>query len=124
MKKNILLFAFIMLLSSTCISIFANNPESDIIVLTENPDNPVRKSPHMPYIIDSMDNGVYSLTFMKAFDNAEIRIYQNGILIEQNSDSFEEGKTYTLDLQGYGKGEYTIEVYYSGNKIFSSSEEI
>ena len=124
MKKNILFFAFIMLLSSTCIRTFANNPESDIITLSGLPTPPVRKSPHMPYIIDSMDNGVCSLTFMKAFNNAEIRIYQNGILIDQNSGSFAEGETYTLDLQGYGKGEYTIEVYYSGNKIFSSSEEI
>lgn len=124
MKKNILFFTLMMLLSSTCISTLANNPDNNIITLTEDPDNPVRKSPHMPYIIDCMDNGVCSLTFMRAFDNAEIRIYQNGILIDQNSGSFEEGKTYTLDLQGYGQGEYTIEVYYGGNKIFSSSEEI
>ena len=124
MKKATLIFAMMMLLSSTCISTFANNPDNDIITLAGNPDNPVRKSPHMPYIIDSIDNGVCSLTFMRAFDNAEIRIYQNGILIDQNSGSFEEGETYTLDLQGYEKGEYTIEVYYSGNKIFSSSEEI
>lgn len=113
-----------MLLSSTCISTFANNPDNDIIILAGNPDNPVRKSPHMPYIIDSMDNGVCSLTFMRALDNAEIRIYQNGILIDQNTGCFNEGETYTLDLQKYGEGEYTIEVYYSGNKIFSSSEKI
>ena len=113
-----------MLLSSTCISTFANNPDNDIITLAGNPDNPVRKSPHMPYIIDSMDNGVCSLTFMRALDNAEIRIYQNGILIDQNTGCFNEGETYTLDLQKYGEGEYTIEVYYSGNKIFSSSEKI
>ncbi len=124
MKKNILLFAMMLLLCSTCISTFANNSDNDIITLTGNPDNPVRKSPHMPYIIDSMDNGVCSLTFMKAFDNAEIRIYQNGILIDQNTGCFNEGETYTLDLQKYGEGEYTIEVYYSGNKIFSSSEKI
>lgn len=37
---------------------------------------------------------------------------------------FAEGETYTLDLHGYGKGKYTIEVYCSGNKIFDSSEEI
>ena len=124
MKKNILFFAMMMLLSSTCISTFANNPDNDIITLAGNPDNPVRKSPHMPYIIDSMDNGVCSLTFMRALDNAEIRIYQNGILIDQNTGCFNEGETYTLDLQKYGEGEYTIEVYYSGNKIFSSSEKI
>ena len=124
MKKNILFFAMMLLLCSTCISTFANNPDNDIITLAGNPDNPVRKSPHMPYIIDSIDNGVCSLTFMRAFDNAEIRIYQNGILIDQNSGSFEEGETYTLDLQGYEKGEYTIEVDYSRNEIFSSSEEI
>ena len=106
MKKYILFFAIMMLLSSTCISTFANNPDNDIITLAGNPDNPVRKSPHMPYIIDSMDNGVCSLTFMRALDNAEIRIYQNGILIDQNSSSFTEGETYTLDLQGYGVGEY------------------
>ena len=124
MKKNILFFAMMMLLSSTCISTFANNPANDIITLAGSPDNPVRKSPHMPYIIDSMDNGVCSLTFMRALDNAEIRIYQNGILIDQNTGCFNEGETYTLDLQKYGEGEYTIEVYYSGNKIFSSSEKI
>jgi hypothetical protein len=124
MKKYILFFAIMMLLSSTCISTFANNPDNDIITLAGNPDNPVRKSPHMPYIIDSMDNGVCSLTFMRALDNAEIRIYQNGILIDQNTGCFNEGETYTLDLQKYGEGEYTIEVYYSGNKIFSSSEKI
>ena len=124
MKKNILFFTLMMLLSSTCISTLANNPDNNIITLTEDPDNPVRKSPHMPYIIDSMDNGVCSLTFMRALDNAEIRIYQNGILIDQNTGCFNEGETYTLDLQKYGEGEYTIEVYYSGNKIFSSSEKI
>ena len=113
-----------MLLSSTCISTLANNPDNNIITLTEDPDNPVRKSPHMPYIIDSMDNGVCSLTFMRAFDNAEIRVYQNGILIEQDSGFFAEGETYTLDLQGYGKGEYTIEVHYRNNKILSFFEEI
>ena len=113
-----------MLLSSTCISTLANNPDNNIITLTEDPDNPVRKSPHMSYIIDSMDNGVCSLTFLRAFNNAEIKVYQNGILIDQNYGSFEEGETYTLDLQGYGQGEYTIEVYYNGNKIFSSSEKI
>ena len=113
-----------MLLSSTCISTFANNPDNDIITLTGSPDNPVRKSPHMPYIIDRMNNGVCSLTFMRALDNAEIRIYQNGILIDQNSSSFTEGETYTLDLQGYGEGEYTIEVYCGGNIIFSSLEKI
>lgn len=112
-----------MLLSSTCISTFANNPDNDIITLAGNPDNPVRKSPHMPYIIDSMDNGVCSLTFMRAFDNAEIRVYQNGILIYQNFGSFKEGETCTIDLQGYGEGKYSIEDF-SGNKIFSSSEEI
>ena len=113
-----------MLLSSTCISTFANNPNNDPMPITGAPNIPIRKSPHMSYIIESMDNGVCSLTFMRAFDNAEIRIYQNGILIDQNSGSFEEGETYTLDLQGYGQGEYAIEVYCSGNKIFSSSEEI
>ena len=124
MKKNILFFAMMMLLSSTCISTFANNPNNDPMPITGTPNIPIRKSPHMSYIIDSMDNGVCSLTFLRAFNNAEIRIYQNGILIDQNSGSFAEGETYTLDLQGYGKGEYTIEVYYSGNKIFSSSEKI
>ena len=124
MKKNILFFAMMLLLCSTCISTFANNPDNDIITLAGNPDNPVRKSPHKPYIIDSMDNGVCSLTFMRAFDNAEIRVYQNGILIEQDSGFFAEGETYTLDLQGYGKGEYTIEVHYRNNKILSFFEEI
>ena len=124
MKKNILFFAMMMLLSSTCISTFANNPNNDPMPITGAPNIPIRKSPHMSYIIDSMDNGVCSLTFLRAFNNAEIKVYQNGFLIDQNSRSFKEGETYTLDLQGYGKGEYTIEVYYSGNIIFSSSEEI
>ena len=106
MKKNILFFAMMLLLSSTSISTFANNFDNDPMPITGVPNIPIRKSPHMPYIIDSMDNGVCSLTFIKAFDNAEIRIYQNGILIDQNSGSFAEGETYTLDLQGYGVGEY------------------
>ena len=113
-----------MLLSSTCISTSAKNPDNDPMPITGVPNIPIRKSPHMSYIIDSMDNGVCSLTFLRAFNNVEIRIYQNGILIDHNSGSFEEGETYTLDLQGYGKGEYTIEVYYNGNKIFSSLEKI
>ena len=46
------------------------------------------------------------MTFMRAFNYAEIRVYQDGILIDQNSGSFAEGETYTLDLQGYGVGEY------------------
>ena len=123
MKKNILFFAMMLLLCSTCISTFANNPDNDIITLTGKPDNPVRKSPHMSYLIDSMDNGVCSLTFLRAFNNAEIRIYQNGILIDQDSGSFAKGETCTIDLQGYGEGKYSIEDC-SGNKIFSSSEEI
>ena len=122
MKKNILFFAMMLLLCSTCISTFANN--FDYIPSTSEPRGPIRRAPHMPYIIDSMDNGVCSLTFLRAFNNAEIKVYQNGFLIDQNSRSFKEGETYTLDLQGYGKGAYTIEVYYSGNKIFSSSEEL
>ena len=112
----------IMLLSSTCISAFASN--LDYIPSTSEPRGPIRTAPHMPYIIDRMNNGVCSLTFMRALDNAEIRIYQNGILIDQNSSSFTEGQTYTLDLQGYGEGEYTIEVYCGGNIIFSSLEKI
>lgn len=120
MKKNIFFFALMMLLSSTYICTFANNPESDITI----PMPPVRKSPHMSYIIDNMYNGICSLTFTKTLDNVEINIYQNGILVDQKSGSFKSGETCTLDLQGYGKGEYSIEVYCSGNKIFSSSEEI
>ena len=113
-----------MLLSSTCISTSAKNSDNDLMSITGAPNIPIRKSPHMSYIIDSMDNGVCSLTFLRAFNNVEIRIYQNGILIDQNSGSFEEGVTYTLDLQGYGKGEYTIEVHYRNNKILSFFEEI
>ena len=124
MKKNFLFFTFMMLLSSTCISTSAKNSDNDLMPITGAPNIPIRKSPHMSYIIDSMDNGVCSLTFMRAFNNAEIRIYQNGILIDQNSGSFAEGETYTLDLQGYGKGEYTIEVHYRNNKILSFFEEI
>ncbi len=112
----------VMLLSSTCISTFAN--KFDYIPSTSEPRGPVRRTPHMSHIIDRMDNGVYSLTFMRALNNAEIRIYQNGILIDQNSGSFAKGETYTLDLQGYGEGEYTIEVYSGGNIIFSSLEKI
>ena len=122
MKKLILITTMIMLLSSTCISTFANN--FDYIPSTSEPRGPIRTAPHMPYIIDRMNNGVCSLTFMRALDNAEIRIYQNDILIDQNSSSFTEGETYILDLQGYGEGEYTIEVYCGGNIIFSSLEKI
>ena len=121
MKKLILITTMIMLLSSTCISTFANN--FDYIPSTSEPRGPIRRAPHMPYIIDRMNNGVCSLTFMRAFDNAEIRVYQNGILIYQNFGSFKEGETCTIDLQGYGEGKYSIEDC-SGNKIFSSSEEI
>ena len=39
MKKNILFFAMMMLLSPTCISTFANNPDNDIITFTASPDN-------------------------------------------------------------------------------------
>lgn len=124
MKKNILFFALLVLLSSTYLSTFAINFDNSEAPTMGSITPPVRKSTHMPYIIDSMNNGVCSLTFMRALDNAEIRIYQNGILIDQNSGSFAEGETYTLDLQGYGEGGYTIEVYCSGNKIFSSSVEI
>ncbi len=113
-----------MLLSSTCISTSAKNSDNAPMSIIGAPNIPIRKSPHMSYIIDGMDNGVCSLTFLRALDNVEIKIYQNGILIDQNTGCFNEGETYTLDLQEYGKGEYTIEVYYSGNKIFSSSEEI
>lgn len=122
MKKFILITTMVMLLSSTCISTFAN--KFDYIPSTSEPRGPVRRTPHMSHIIDRMDNGVYSLTFMRALNNAEIRIYQNGILIDQNSGSFAKGETYTLDLQGYGEGEYTIEVYSGGNIIFSSLEKI
>ena len=124
MRKNILFFALIMLLSSIYLSTFAINFDNSETPTMGGITPPVRKSTHMSYIIDSIDDGVCSLTFLRAFNNVEIRIYQNGILIDQNSSSFEEGETYTLDLQEYGQGEYTIEVYYGGNKIFSSSEEI
>ena len=122
MKKLILKTTMIMLLVSTNINAFASN--FDYIPSTSEPRGPIRRTHHPSHIIDSMDNGICSLTFMKAFDNAEIRIYQNGILIDQNSSSFTEGQTYTLDLQGYGEGEYTIEVYCGGNIIFSSLEKI
>ena len=122
MKKLILKTTMIMLLVSTYINAFASN--FDYVPSTSEPRGPIRRAPHMPYIIDRMNNGVCSLTFMRALDNAEIRIYQNGILIDQNSSSFTEGETYTLDLQGYGEGEYTIEVYCGGNIIFSSLEKI
>ena len=55
-----------------------------------------------------LHNGICPLTFMRALNNAEIRISQNGILIDPNSGSFKEGETYTLDLQGYEEGDYTI----------------
>ena len=110
-----------MLLSSTYSSTFGQTVDNTII--TDPMKKPIHKSLHMPYIIDSMDNGVCSLTFMRALDNVEIRIYQNGILIDQNFGSFKEGETCTLDLQKYGEGKYSIEDC-SGNKIFSSSEEI
>src|SRR5574344_2916936 len=101
MKKLILKTTMIMLLSSTCISTFANN--FDYIPSTSEPRGPIRRAPHMPYIIDRMDNGVCSLTFMRALDNAEIRVYQNGILIDQNSGSFAEGETYRSEERRVGK---------------------
>ncbi len=53
MKKLILKTTMIMLLSSTCISTFANN--FDYIPSTSEPRGPIRRAPHMPYIIDRMD---------------------------------------------------------------------
>ena len=123
MKKNILFFIMAVLLSSTCLNTFAINFDNSEIPTMGGITPPLREFPHTSCLIESMYNGVCSLTFMRAFGNAEIRIYQNGILIDQNSGSFAEGETYTLDLQGYGKGEYAIEVYCSGSKFFSSSEE-
>ena len=38
MKKATFIFAML-LLRSTCISIFANNPDNDIITFTASPDN-------------------------------------------------------------------------------------
>ena len=71
-----------------------------------------------------MDNGIYTLTFKKAYDNIEVYIYRNEVLTEKDVRSFEEGQVYNIDLQRYGKGEYTIEVYDNGNEILCASEEI
>ena len=79
MKKATFIFAMMMLLSSTCISTFANNPKDAPMPITGVLNIPIHKSPHMSYIIDSMDSRVCSLTFTRALDNAEIRIYLNDI---------------------------------------------
>lgn len=78
MKKATLIFAML-LLRTTCISTFANNPKDAPMPITGVLNIPIHKSLHMSYIIDSMDSRVCSLTFTRALDNAEIRIYLNDI---------------------------------------------
>ena len=124
MKKFILITTMIILHCSISIRAFGQTITADNTTITALIKKPLHKSQHMSYIVDRMNNGLCSLIFMKALDNAEIKIYQYGILIDQKSGSFREGENYTLDLQGYGQGEYTIEVYCNNSKIFSSFEVI
>ena len=124
MKKIILITTMIILLCSISIRAFGQTKTTDNTTITTPFKKPLHKSLHMSYIVDCMNNGICSLMFMKALDNVEIKIYQYGILIGQNSGYFRKGETYTLDLQGYGQGEYTIEVYCNNRKIFSSFEVI
>lgn len=126
MKKNI--FTIMLLISSTCINTFAEMKTDNNSTYTEDIPipikKPIRKSIHQLYIIGYLENGAYTFTFNKALPNAEIKIYRNGFLVEYYCGSFNLGQVYTTNLQGYGNGEYTIEVYNNGNKIFSGSEEI
>jgi len=54
MKKTTLNFIMIMLLSSTCISAFANNPKDTPMPITGVLDIPIHKSLHILYIINSI----------------------------------------------------------------------
>lgn len=84
MKKNILFFALMMLFSSTCISTSAKNPDNDPMPITGAPNIPIRKSPHISYILIVWITMCIHSFFMRPFNNVEIKINQNGILINQN----------------------------------------
>ncbi len=126
--KESLIFAMVMLFSQAGINTFAQTIVSENVTNLNEPTEPIKrpihKSPQMPYISGYMDNGIYTLTFKKAYDNIEVYIYRNEVLTEKDVRSFEEGQVYNIDLQRYGKGEYTIEVYDNGNEILCASEEI
>jgi len=124
MKKKFFTLTMILLIGSICINTFAVAPDNDETNSTGEPKVPIHKSVHQTYIISSLENGVYTLTFKKALSNAEIKIYKDSTLIEDYNGSFNAGQIYTTDLQGYGNGEYTIEVYSDENKIFSGFKEI
>ena len=47
MKKNVVFFAMMLLLSSTCISTFANNPKDAPMPITGVLNIPIHKSPHI-----------------------------------------------------------------------------
>jgi len=126
--KDSLIFAMVMLFSQTDINTFSQTIVCENVTNSNEPtepiNRPIHRSPQIQYISTYMDNGIYTLTFKKAYDNIEVYIYQNEVLIEQNVRSFEKGEVYYIDLQTYGKGEYTIVVYDNGNEILRASEEI
>ena len=113
-----------MLTGSITISTFANNLCEEEMPLTGEPRHQIKRSPRISYINGYMDNGIYTLTFAKVYDNVEINVYRNDILVQQDVASFTVGQTYSIDLEKYGEGDFDIEVYSSGDKIYSSSEVI
>jgi hypothetical protein len=125
MKKIKLIFVLIMMLSLIFPSIFAMNPVThETSSVTGEPNIPIHKSPRLSAIIGSMENGIYTLTFAKVYDNIEINVYHNDILVQQDVASFTVGQAYSIDLERYGEGNFDIEVYSSGEKIYCSSEVI
>ena len=125
MKKIKLVFVLIMMLSLIFPSIFAMNPvTNETSSVTGEPNIPIHKSPRLSAIIGSMENGIYTLTFAKVYDNIEINVYHNDILVQQDVASFTVGQAYSIDLERYGEGNFDIEVYSSGEKIYGSSEVI
>lgn len=124
MKNKVFTLTMMLLISSTSYKTFANIPDNYPTTYTGEPDRHIHKSIHRLYIIDSFENGIYTLTFNYAFFNAEIKIYKDGILVEDYCDSYNAGQVYTTNLKAYGTGVYITEVYNNGNKIFCGSEEI
>jgi hypothetical protein len=121
--KRILILAMMMLTGLTTINTFANNLCEEEMPSTGGPTKPLHRSPRISYINGYMDNGIYTFTFAKAFDNVEINVYHNDILVQQEVASFTVGQTYSIDLERYGEGEYTISVCENGNNIYYSVEK-
>ena len=53
-----------------------------------------------------------------------LSIYKDEMLVIDDKMSVVPGLSKAYDLDDYGEGKYTIEVYDNGTEILSSSEEI